>query len=557
MLFKKAILLCLLFAFGHQVCSQGNALPDTTSVPSDWFLLDPETDSVQGLSVEKAYTLLKNKPSRTVIVAVMDTGVDFDHEDLKDVMWKNPKEIAGNGVDDDKNGYIDDIYGWNFIGGKNGNVTKDSYEVTREYKRLRGTYETIDPKKITKKNKAEYEYWLTIQKRFTEQRAENEANDKTCQEQLGQYKTFYKNLTESIALLKSTYKVDKLTKQMVDTISSTEPRIRFARYVVNVVYKNEETTQEPEAVATEIKYIIDHNKEVCDNYKSAIEYGYNLDFDSRSIVGDNYTITDEKYYGNNDVKASWPVHGTHVAGIIAANRTNTLGIKGIADNVRIMALRVVPNGDERDKDIANAIYYAVDNGAHIINMSFGKSFSPQKAAVDKAVQYAESKGVLIVHGAGNESDDNDVTASFPSRFYLHGKEATNWIEVGASGIGADNTLAAEFSNFGKKSVDFFAPGVQIYSTTPGNAYKYFDGTSMASPATAGVAALLMSYFPDLTITQVRDIMRQSTRKFDTLKVQKPGSSEEILFSNLSITGGLLNAYEAVRLALKMKGQVER
>jgi subtilisin family serine protease len=534
--------------------SQANGNSDSASFPANWFLLDPETDSVQGLSVEKAYTLLKGKPSRTVIVAVMDTGVDFDHEDLKDVMWRNPKEIASNGLDDDKNGYIDDVYGWNFIGGKNGNVTKDTYEVTREYIRLRGKYETLDPKKVSKKDKAEYDYWLRIRSKYEEDKAENESNNKMCEETMGQYKLYYKNLTEAIALLKTTYKKEKLSKPFIDSLSSTEPNIRFARYMVGLVYKNSDPNTDPEAVAAEIKAGIDQNTEACDHYKTAIEYGYNLEFDPRTVIGDNYLVTDERHYGNNDVKASWPVHGTHVAGIIAANRTNNVGIKGIADNVRIMAIRVVPNGDERDKDIASGIYYAVDNGAHIINMSFGKNFSPQKAAVDKAVQYAEQKGVLIVHGAGNESSNNDSIASFPSRFYVNGKEATNWIEVGASGIGADNSLAADFSNFGKKSVDFFAPGVQIYSTTPGNDYKYFDGTSMASPATAGVAALLMSYFPDLTVMQIRDIMQQSTRKFDKLNVNIPGKDSEIAFNKLSITGGLLNAYEAVKLALTIKGK---
>jgi subtilisin family serine protease len=535
---------------GNVFAFQGNHISDTTAIPDDWFLLDPETDNVQGIGVEKAYkTVLQDKPSRTVIVAVIDTGVDFNHEDLKDVMWVNEKEIAGNGIDDDHNGYIDDIYGWNFIGGKNGNVKQDTHELTREYKRLKEKYENVDGKKVPKKNKAEYTYWVSVKEAYIKEKTENETNYKSCIEQISKYKSFYKNLTESIALLKETYHVDKLTQQMVDTIKSSDPHIRFARYIVNVIYKNEDEKEEPEAVAEELKKVIDHNSEVCDNYETAIKYGYNLDFDSRTIVGDNYFVLDEKGYGNNDVKGTGPVHGTHVAGIIAANRKNSIGIKGIADNVRIMALRAVPKGDERDKDIANAIIYAVDNGAKIINMSFGKNYSPQKAYVDKAVKYAETKGVLLVHGAGNEGEDDDKVKHYPSRFYLDGKEATNWIDVGASGWSADNTLVADFSNYGKKSVDFFAPGVQIYSTTPGNSYENFDGTSMASPVTAGVAAILMSYFPHLSAIQIREILRQSSRKFDMLKVQRPGSKTEENFSDLTISGGLVNAYEAVKLAM--------
>lgn len=292
-------------------------------------------------------------------------------------------------------------------------------------------------------------------------------------------------------------------------------------------------------------------KEAVDYYGVIVNYGYNENFDSREIVGDNINNSQERNYGNNDVEGPDPDHGTHVAGIIAADRKNNLGIKGIADNVKIMVVRAVPNGDERDKDVANAIIYAVDNGAKIINMSFGKSFSPQKEAVDKAVRYAEQKGVLLVHAAGNDSEDIDVNKNYPSKFYLDGKEAKNWIEVGASSAGSDEDLVGSFSNYGRKMVSLFAPGVEIYSTVPDNKYKNNDGTSMASPATAGVAALLMSYFPELTALQVKDILMKSSRKFDNLKVQKPGGGK-VDFNQLSASGGLVNAYEAVKMAKAMK-----
>lgn len=527
---------------------------DSTAIPQDWFLRDPETDKIQGLSVERAYTLLKGRPSRTVVVAVIDTGVDFNHEDLKDVMWVNEKEIAGNGIDDDKNGYTDDIHGWNFIGGKSGSVKQDTYELTREYVRLKAKYENVDAKKVPKKSKTEYEYWLMIKDRFTKYRAEQEENYKSCTSQLTQYKSFYENLSDAVVLIKTTYKIEKLSPSVVDTIKSSDPKMRFAKYILGVIYENEGKTVEVEKIVDELKFIIEHNGEVCNNYKTAMEYGYNPDFNSRSIVGDDYSNPDEKIYGNNDVKGTVPVHGTHVAGIIAANRKNDIGMKGIADNVKIMAIRAVPNGDERDKDIANAIRYAVDNGALVINMSFGKDYSPEKETVDKAVKYAESKGVLLVHGAGNDNDDNDTKPSFPSKLFKDGKEATNWIEVGASSWGADSTLVADFSNYGKKTVDVFAPGVKIYSTTPNNTYQEQDGTSMASPATAGVAALLMSYFPTLTAPQVRDVLNQSSRKFDNLPVKKPGSKETVHLKEISISGGLVNAYEAVKLATTFKAK---
>ena len=254
------------------------------------------------------------------------------------------------------------------------------------------------------------------------------------------------------------------------------------------------------------------------------------------------------------MKGPDPEHGTHVAGIIAADRKNGIGINGIADNVRIMSVRTVPNGDERDKDVANAIIYAVDNGAKIINMSFGKSFSPEKVVVDKAVKYAEQKGVLLIHAAGNDGENIDEKKNFPSRYYSDNKEAKNWLEIGASAWGSDQEFVGNFSNYGKKSVDFFAPGVEIYSTTPGNTYKNQSGTSMACPTTAGVAALLMSYFPELSYLEVKDILKRSTRKFDNLEVVSPGGSGNIKFSELSNTGGLVNAYEAVKMAQVVKSQ---
>ncbi len=511
-----------------------------SEIPNDWFLRDPETDHVQGVSAEKAYsTLLKGQPSRSVIVAVIDSGIDIEHEDLKNVIWLNEGEIPGNGIDDDKNGYIDDVHGWNFIGGKDGNVNEDTYELTREYIRLRKKFEDSGMTKIPKKHKAEYESYLKIKDKYQKLKAKNE-------KEYDQYRNLYINVSMSVDTLKSILKTDSLTAELLTSYNPSDPTMIFAKgFVINVLRN----------IGTEgtLNEMIAQLKEAYDYYKVIVEYGYNEDFDSRKIVGDTYSNTYEKNYGNNDVKGPDPSHGTHVAGIIAADRKNDIGIKGIADNVKIMSVRAVPNGDERDKDVANAILYAVNNGAKIINMSFGKSFSPEKEAVDKAVKYAEQKGVLLIHASGNESEDIDVEKNYPSRYYLDGKEAKNWLEIGASSAGNDAEFVGSFSNFGKKQVDLFAPGVDIYSTYPGNTYKDESGTSMASPTTVGVAALVLSYFPELSATELKNILRTSTRKFDGLEVQKP-SGGKILFSNLSNTGGLVNAYEAVKMAQDMKNQ---
>lgn len=508
---------------------------DSTAIPKDWHLKDPETDHVQGISAEKAYqTLLKGQPSRTVIVAIIDSGIDIDHEDLRSVIWTNEGEIPDNGIDDDNNGYIDDVHGWNFIGGKDGNVNQDTDELTRTYVKLKKQFEGVDEKKIPKKEREAYQDYLKVKDKFEKLLAKNK-------EQYELYHGLYQNVRASVDTLKALLMTDTLSQELVQGFESSEPNLLFAKGFVLNIYRNIGPDNSMEEFLSQLK-------EAADHFQQVVDYGYNENFDPRPIVGDNFSDPYEKGYGNNDVKGPDPMHGTHVAGIIAADRNNGIGIKGIADNVKVMSVRAVPNGDERDKDVANAILYAVDNGAQVINMSFGKSLSPRKEVVDKAVKYAMQKGVLLVHAAGNESENTDVEKNFPTRYYLDGSEAKAWLEVGASSWGADKDLVGSFSNYGKKSVDLFAPGVKIYSTLPHNEYKEMDGTSMASPVAAGVAAVIMSYFPRLSALEVREIIRQSTRKFDHLKTTLPGGGGEVEFSELSSTGGLVNLYEAIKLA---------
>jgi subtilisin family serine protease len=287
------------------------------------------------------------------------------------------------------------------------------------------------------------------------------------------------------------------------------------------------------------------------HFEEELNDNLNENFDPRKIVGDDLKTLGYGKYGNNEVTVPDAMHGTHVAGIIGANRNNTIGVKGVADNVRIMTIRCVPNGDERDKDVANAIKYAVDNGAEIINMSFGKPYSPEKSWVDNAMKYAESKGVLLVSAAGNESEDIDEHIHYPTRILKTGSEINNWITVGASNFEEGENLPADFTNYGKKGVDVFAPGVAIYSTVPGSKYEEKQGTSMASPAVAGVAALLKSYFPALTAKQIKTIILESTAKLSGQEVNVPGEKVKKDFSELSKTGGIVNTYNAVKMALQI------
>jgi subtilisin family serine protease len=436
------------------------AKQDTVNVPQDWFLRDPETDHMQGVSAERAYSsVLKGKPSTTVIVAVIDSGVDIEHEDLQDVIWTNEDEIPGNGIDDDRNGYVDDIHGWNFIGGKDGNVNEDTYEVTREYARLKPIYENMDEKKVSKKQRAEYALWKRVKAKYDNDFKANKEQYDLYKEQYDLYQNAYGTLSFCDSIMSKSMGGTAVTKSSLALADTPNDTLRFAKETLIKVLDNVDGDVVVSEFLDELADYLINLKEAVDHFGTAVNYGYNLDFDSRRIVGDDINNLYEKGYGNNDVEGPDARHGTHVAGIIAANRKNEIGIKGIADNVQIMSVRAVPNGDERDKDIANAILYAVDNGARVINMSFGKSFSPDKEAVDKAARYAESKGVLIIHAAGNDGDDLDKEANYPSRVLNNGSELKSWLEIGASAWGADENFVGSFSNYGKKTVDLFAPGV--------------------------------------------------------------------------------------------------
>ena len=523
----------LISVVGIFIASTSIAQTSLNNYPSqNWFNEDAKGQKVNGVSTVEAYQLLHGKKSQTVIVAVIDAGIDINHEDLKEVIWTNPQEIAGNGLDDDGNGYVDDIHGWNFLGGKDGmNVGPENFEVTREYRRLKDTHENKKPSK-----KPDYVYWQEIESGYLD-------GFKKAKSQSDYYAQIVDAVLRYDKLLTAYLDVDELTPELLATIESSDEQIQQGVGLMGNVLKM--------VGDGDLNEFIGQLEEAYSHFNNQVEFGYNLDYQPRTIIGDDLSNLAEIGYGNNDVIGidTDNFHGTFVAGIIAAKRDNNIGIDGIANNVRIMALRAVPDGDEYDKDVANAIRYAVDNGAKIINMSFGKGYSPNKQYVDEAVRYAAKNDVLLVHAAGNASDDIDEVPNFPTKKLDKKEIASNWLEVGASSWGDDNQLAASFSNYSHETVDLFAPGVQIYSTTPGNEYESSQGTSFASPVTAGVAALLLSYYPHLSPVDIKDILMQSTRKFDGLMVIKPGTEdEEVDFAKLSISGGIVNAYEAVKLA---------
>jgi subtilisin family serine protease len=525
-------------------------------VPKGWHLLDKQTSGFYGLSIDKAYDFIKAKKlkSKTVIVAVIDSGVDTTHEDLKDILWHNPNEIPGNGIDDDKNGYVDDVYGWNFLGGRDGrNVEQDSYEAARVYHSLKDKWEGKDPATMNlgKDELEEYNMWKRAEKEIT-------GETKTSGLELIFLKRAYGSALKSDTILRKALNKEKYTGKELDAFMPTETDAKKAKTFLLPLFEGNDAleTSNQEFLEGFGDYVNGEVKKAEAADTPPKEY-------RAEIVKDNYNDFNDKFYGNADVMASnkSALHGTHVSGLIAAVRKNGIGIDGIADNVKIMMIRAVPDGDEHDKDIALAIRYAVDNGAQIINMSFGKSFSPEKKWVDEAAKYAESKSVLLVQAAGNDAKDIDTAYNFPTRVFRDNKIATNWLVVGASAPGKDmggydsekGSYTADFSNYGKKAVDVFAPGVKTYSTNPGNAYNSLNGTSFSSPITAGVAALILEYYPGLSAQQLKMVIEKSATR-PTEKVKKPGTDEMVSLSDISRTGGFVNAYEAIKLASTLKGE---
>jgi cell wall-associated protease len=508
--------------------------------PNDWHELDRATTGYYGISLGKAYDFLKGRKSKTIVVAVIDSGVDTLQEDLKPILWHNPGEIPGNGIDDDHNGYVDDVYGWNFIGGKDGrNVHQDSYEAARIYWKLKDKYDnkTVDTTTMNAAQKAEYATFL---------RAKDDVTKGIDPAELLQMQRILPVLEKGDSVIQKDLGKTEFTGKDVQGYTSQDPDAKIAA----AIYLN---------MAKANKNYDISNTDILDYLRGQIRKGEAASTPPENfrdeIVKDNPNDINDRYYGNNDVMAGTPSHGTHCSGIIAAVRNNGLGMDGIADNVRIMMVRAVPDGDEHDKDIANAIRYAVDNGAEVISMSFGKGFSPQKSWVDDAVKYAQSKGVLLVHAAGNDAKNIDSTENFPNPVFLDGSGvAKNFITVGASGDATNGGFTASFSNYGKKSVDVFAPGVNIYSTLPGgNKYGAMSGTSMATPVVAGVAALILEYFPDLSAEQVKYVIDKSTEPV-TEKVKLPGTTDSVNLADISVTGGEVNAYNAVKLASTLKGE---
>lgn len=458
-IFRTTALFCFVIFINQNIIGQTSLKANA----KDWLALDPKKDSIAGISLYKAYILLNGRDAKPVIVAVIDNGVDIEHEDLKNIIWTNTKEIAGNGIDDDHNGYVDDVHGWNFRGAKDGTIIENEQSSsTQFYIAWKNKYENADTNLLDLEDKKEFAIYVKAKKDYFEKINSKDSSD--------------------------------------------------------------------------------------------IQFAYNVTYNSSSLIANDSINSNNRYYGSPYFKLSSNLsHGTHVSGIIAAQRNNNKGINGIAGNVLIMpVVATTATGDERDKDIANAIRYAVDNGAKIINLSFSKLYSSDKKIIDEAIKYAEKKSVLIIHAAGNDGVDIDSATNYhyPIAIYQNKVKASNFITVGWSRPLFDYRLAHPYSDYGKMNVDLFAPGSDIFSTVPNNGYDFKSGSSMSAPVVTGVAAILLSYFPSLTTRQVKGILLQSTFKPNQM-VNRPQTKIQVPFKSLAVSGGIINAYNAVKMAIAM------
>jgi len=509
----------------------------------NWQHTNPFDSHMPGMSTEKAYDeLLKDKPATTVIVAVVDSGIDINHPDLKDVIWTNEDEIPGNGIDDDNNGYVDDVHGWNFLGAKDGTMAgPEQLEMTRLVAKYRSQWKDKNIDDIAPEDREMFELYQRAEKELAKSLEHLESLKDS-------YNRRYQFVEKVEKTLKDALQTGELTKDKVENLQTGDPAVAQAKEA----------------------YLLGYNMKRLEGFKKYIEgqekYNLNVNFNGR-VQGDDPDNINDRNYGNPNVipPDEDELHGTHVAGIIAQVRHNGVGGDGVADHVLIMPVRTVPDGDEYDKDVALAFRYAVDNGAKVINTSFGKYFSPHKEWVWDAIKYAADHDVLIVNAAGNDGKDMDIYGekiSYPNDGDVKGVEiADNFLNVGAIGPYYGPGMVASFTNYGKETVDIFSPGQKIYATVPFGKYKFLQGTSMASPDVAGVAALIRSRYPELTAAEVKHVIMDAglSPQILVIKPQEDdyeGDPQLVVFETLSKSGKMVNVYNAILLAEELSRKKE-
>ena len=529
----------------------------------DWYNCSFDKDGVYGAEVNKAYDFLKGKKiKKRPVVALIGSGMDIEHEDLKQAIWVNPKEKA-DGKDNDKNGLVDDINGWNFLGGKDGQVMEATMrEGDREFLRLKDKY-------------ADYIFDGKNYNKVIDGKLTKVADPENIEEY-----NYYRNQVLPESPMAGTYsgwqltyvlkayadKFDQMMKERFPGKELTEadfsicydpkaPRdslseVSFMMCAMGFgVYK----TDKWETVYAGIKSGAQIEQAKAEYERKVGPFGAD---GRKDIIGDNYLDINDNKYGNNVLLTADAAIGTMEAGIIVAKRENGLGGNGIMDQAEIMTLRVAANGEPYLKDIALAIRYAVDHQADIIMLPVQNTLYPedQKKWISEALEYAESKGVFCVTPAWEGAQDLAVETYYPNRWMTGKKELTNLMVVCSSDKNGNPSMN---SNYGAKEVDLYAPGMEIYSTYTGDTYQSGTGLGLAAATTVGVAALIKAYYPHLTGTQIRNILLETVTSRKDAEVEKgivvdgKPTQDLFLFGDLCLSGGIINAYQAVVAADKL------
>lgn len=506
----------------------------------DWHLKDIQLDSLPGVSLYRAYdSLLVGKKGKEVIVAILDTKLDIHHEDLKGQLWINKNEIPNNNIDDDDNGYIDDINGWNFLGNSNNeDLLYQKYSYLRVVEKYEAFFKGKKVEDLSVKDSLLYQEYMHANKVL-------EVKSKKKDSDLAYAVLLLNILAESKKEMLKYFSNDKYTLKDLDSLS-------------NLHSNNKKLQNSILRRSNFMKY--GYTKEYLKEYELSVFVKYkkmlNKSYREREIQGDDPEKIKDAFYGNNILFGVVPFkHAIGVSGLLGATRNNNIGLDGFSNYIKIMPVVMVASGDEHDKDVALAIRYAVDNGAQIINMSWGKYFSLHSDWVIDAMKYAENKGVLLVTGSGNDAINNDVEKIYPDD-NINGKEfLTNFISVGATEYNVNAQLKSSFSNYGNENVDVFAPGNNLYTTATNSTYQTGGGTSYASPIIAGVAALIWSYYPSLTVSEVKKIILDSGVKYDLIvNIGTEEKKELVPFSTLSKSGKIVNAYNALIMAEKISNK---
>lgn len=541
---KSLVIILLAITFSFNACKDENIqlepirqysgyIKDSISDENkkNWFLKDIQKDSLPGISLNLAQRMVSNRKGETTVIAIIDTKINTDHNDISGYIWKNSNEIEGNKVDDDHNGYVDDIMGWNFIGNRDGDdLLYSKYEYTRILKKYDSIFRNVDEDE-TKVDSTAFSEYKRAKLYYEKENQEVETNSI-------QYNFIYSNYKSGQKIIQDILGDKKITLAIIDSLVELQPNLADKVMLVR----------------NSIEFDIKENDMIdqLDFLQKSKKFYLNLSYDERSILGDNPEDLNNTNYGNPLVNTNTDslYHGTLTAGVIARS-LKAIGIDYPDSQIKILPISISSFGDENDKDLALAIKYAVDNGAKVINISSGKYFSMHRSWVMDAIKYAEEKNVLIINSAGNDNKNLDTGDFFHFPYdENYNQEINNFIKVGASGYEKRSFIYTN-SNYGKDVVDIFAPGSDIYTTSTRNeeGLEYVSGTSFAAPLVSLTAGLIYSYYPEMKVTEIKQIILDSGVSYNIpIEIQVNDKTENITFSDLSKSGKVVNAYNAFLMA---------